>query len=130
MASYKPKPKSKVGTPQPNTLRHMKTETKTEEKYYRIELTALGKKEATGRWGGFDEANAFFSTDAKPTTADFIKVMEKAMDRTVEQQSRYWLDYTIGKLFVQDGWEKVSPMSPEWEYRTQATMSNPVWKEL
>ena len=130
MASYKPKPKSKVGTPQPNTLRHMKTETKTEEKYYRIELTALGKKEATGRWGGFDEANAFFSTDAKPATAEFIKATEKAMDRTFEQQSRYWLDYTIGKLFVQDGWEKVSPMSPAWEYRTPTTMSHAVWKEV
>ena len=129
MASYKPKPKSKVGTPQPNTLRHMKTETKTEEKYYRIELSALGKKETTG-WDGFDEANAFFSTDAKPATAEFIKTMEKAMDRTVEQQSRYWLDYTIGKLFVQDGWEKVSPMSPAWEYRTPTTMSHAVWKEV
>ena len=108
----------------------MKTETKTEEKYYRIELTALGKKEATGRWGGFDEANAFFSTDAKPATAEFIKATEKAMDRTFEQQSRYWLDYTIGKLFVQDGWEKVSPMSPEWDYRTAASMSHAVWQEV
>ena len=108
----------------------MKTETKTEEKYYRIELTALGKKEAVGRWDGFDEANAFFSTDAKPATAEFIKTMEKAMDRTFEQQSRWWLDYTIGKLFVQDGWEKVSPMSPAWEYRTPTTMSHAVWKEV
>ena len=100
-----------------------------DEKHYRIELHADGKKETTG-WDGFDEANAFFSTDAKPTTAEFIKATEKAIDRTFEQQSRYWLDYAIGKLFVQDGWKKVSPMSPEWEYRTQATMSNPVWKEL
>ena len=101
-----------------------------DEKHYRLELSALGKKEATGRWGGFDEANAFFSTDAKPATAEFIKATEKAMDRTFEQQSRYWLDYTIGKLFVQDGWEKVSPMSPEWEYRTPTTMSHAVWKEV
>ena len=100
-----------------------------DEKHYRLELSALGKKETTG-WDGFDEANSFFSTDAKPATAEFIKVMEKAMDRTVEQQSRYWLDYTIGKLFVQDGWEKVSPMSPEWEYRTPTTMSHAVWKEV
>jgi hypothetical protein len=128
MASYKPKPKSKVGTPQPNTLRHMKNEKKN-EKHYRIELTALGKKETTG-WDGFDEANAFFSTDAKPATAEFIKATEKAIDRTFEQESRWWLDYTIGKLFVQDGWEKVSPMSPEWEYRTPTTMSHAVWKEV
>jgi len=102
----------------------------TMEKHYRIELAAYGKKEAVGRWGGFDEANAFFSTDAKPATAEFIKATEKAMDKTFEQQSRYWLDYTIGKLFVQDGWEKVSPMSPEWEYRTPSTMSHAVWKEV
>ena len=101
-----------------------------QEKYYRIELTALGKHERSGRWGGFDEANAFFSTDAKPATAEFIKATEKAMDKTFEQQSRWWLDYTIGKLFVQDGWEKVSPMSPEWEYRTRSTMSHAVWKEV
>ena len=108
----------------------METETKTEEKHYRIELSALGKKEAIGRWGGFDEANAFFSTDAKPATPAFVKVMTKAIDRTFEQQSRHWLDYAVGKLFVQDGWEKVSPMSPEWEYRTAATMSHAVWKEV
>ena len=108
----------------------MKTETKTEEKYYRIELTAYGKKEAVGRWGGFDEANAFFSTDAKPTTKPFVEVMMKAINRTFEQQSRYWLDYAVGKLFVQDGWEKVSPMSPAWEYRTPTTMSHAVWKEV
>ena len=100
-----------------------------DEKHYRLELSALGKKETTG-WDGFDEANSFFSTDAKPATAEFIKATEKAMDRTFEQQSRYWLDYTIGKLFVQDGWEKVSPMSPEWEYRTAASMSHAVWKEV
>ena len=104
-------------------------DTMKEEKYYRIELTAYGKKETTG-FDGFDEANAFFSTDAKPATAEFIKATEKAIDKTFEQQSRYWLDYTIGKLFVQDGWEKVSPMSPEWEYRTPTSMSHAVWKEV
>ena len=100
-----------------------------EEKYYRIELTAVGKKETTG-WNGFDEANSFFSTDAEPATPAFIKVMKKAIDKTYEQQSRHWLDYAVGKLFVQDGWEKVSPMSPEWEYRTPASMSHAVWKEV
>ena len=100
-----------------------------DEKHYRIELHADGKKETTG-WDGFDEANAFFSTDAHIDSPHFHVVMNKAIDRTAGQQSRHWLDYTVGKLFVQDGWKKVSPMSPEWEYRTQATMSNPVWKEL
>ena len=103
--------------------------TMKDEKYYRIELTAVGKKETTG-WNGFDEANAFFSTDAKPTTKPFVEVMMKAISRTFEQQSRHWLDYAVGKLFVQDGWEKVSAMSPEWEYRTQASMNKPVYEEV
>jgi hypothetical protein len=100
-----------------------------DEKYYRIELHADGKKETTG-WDGFDEANAFFSTDEHIDSPHFHVVMNKAIDRTAGQQSRHWLDYTVGKLFVQDGWEKVSPMSPEWEYRTPATMSHAVWKEV
>ena len=100
-----------------------------DEKYYRIELTALGKKETTG-WDGFDEANAFFSTDEHIDSPHFHVVMNKAIDRTAGQQSRHWLDYTVGKLFVQDGWEKVSPMSPEWEYRTATSMSHAVWKEV
>ena len=125
MASYKPKPKSKVGTPQPDTLRHMKNET-----YYRIELHATGKK-FTNKFSGFDSANAFFSTDEKPTTKPFIEVMMKAIKRTGGQEvSHGWVDYAIGKLFYQDGWEPVSVMSPEWEYRTPTTMSHAVWKEV
>ena len=56
--------------------------------------------------------------------------MRKAIKRTFEQQSRYWVSYTVGKLFVQSGWEPISVMSPEWEYRTAATMSHAVWKEV
>ena len=100
-----------------------------DEKYYRVELQADGKKETTG-WDGFDEANSFFSTEAEPTTPAFIKVMRKAIKRTFEQQSRYWVSYTVGKLLVQSGWEPISVMSPEWEYRTAATMSHAVWKEV
>ena len=100
-----------------------------DEKYYRVELHANGKKETTG-WDGFDSANAFFSTDESIDAPHFHVVMNKAIDKIAGQQSRHWLDYRVGKLFVQDGWEDISPMSPEWEYRTPTTMSHAVWKEV
>jgi len=100
------------------------------ETYYRIELHATGKKH-TNKFSGFDSANAFFSTSAKPTTKPFVEVMMKAIKKIGGQQTDHgWTGYAIGKLFYQDGWEDVSPMSPEWEYRTAATMSHAVWKEV
>ena len=99
------------------------------ETYYRIELHATGFK-FTNKFSGFDSANAFFSTNEKPATERFVKVMMRAIKKIGEQNvSHGWVDYAIGKLFYQDGWEKISPMSPEWEYRTPTTMSNAVWKE-
>ena len=45
MASYKPKPKSKVGTPQPNTLRHMKkTQRQLEEEDINVLIANLRKE--------------------------------------------------------------------------------------
>ena len=103
---------------------------KTEETYYRIELHATGFK-FTNKFSGFDSANAFFSTDEKPATKPFVEVMMKAIKKIGGQQvSHGWVDYAIGKLFYQDGWEKISAMSPEWEYRTATTMSHAVWKEV
>ena len=101
-----------------------------DEKDYRIELHAVGKK-WTHKFSGFDEANAFFSTDAKPATAAFIKVMQKAIDKIAGQQLDHgWVDYAVGKLFVRDGWEPVSVMSPAYEYRTAASSHDAVWKEV
>ena len=101
-----------------------------EETYYRIELHATGKRH-TNKFSGFDEANAFFSTNAKPTSKPFVEVMMKAIKKIGEQQvSHGWPGYAVGKLFYQDGWEKVSAMSPGWEYRTPASMSHAIWKEV
>ena len=103
---------------------------KTEETYYRIELHATGFK-FTDKFSGFDSANAFFSTHAKPATKPFVEVMMKAIKHIGGQQvSHGWVDYAIGKLFYQDGWEDINSMSPEWEYRTPSTMSHAVWKEV
>ena len=106
------------------TIRTMK------QTYYRIELHATGFK-FTNKFSGFDSANAFFSTNEKPATKRFVKVMMRAIKKIGEQNvSHGWVDYAIGKLFYQDGWEPVSVMSPEWEYRTPTTMSHAVWKEV
>ena len=104
--------------------------TMKDEKYYRVELHADGKKETTG-WDGFDSANAFFSTDESIDAPHFHVVMNRAIDKIAGQQLAHgWVDYKVGKLFIQDGWEDISPMSPEWEYRTPASMTNPVYEEV
>jgi hypothetical protein len=56
--------------------------------------------------------------------------MKEAIDFYWNQQKRHWLDYAVGKLFVRTGEESISVMSPEWEYRTRASMSNPVYEEV
>ena len=105
------------------------TETKTIMKDYYIELHAVGKKETTG-WDGFDECCAHFSSVHKPASQKFVADMEKAIDFYWNQQKRWWLDYAVGKLFVKTGEEPISVMSPEWEYRTRASMTNPVYEEV
>ena len=100
-----------------------------DEKDYYIELHAVGKKETTG-WDGFDECCAHFSSVHKPATPKFVADMKEAIDFYWNQQKRHWLDYAVGKLFVKTGEEPVSVMSPEWEYRTRASMTNPVYEEV
>lgn len=101
-----------------------------EGKHYYIELHATGFK-YTNKFSGFDSCCAHFSSKAKPATPEFIKDMQKAIDLYGGQQvSHGWVDYAIGKLFVQTGEEPISVMSPAWEYRTRASMSNPVYEEV
>ena len=101
-----------------------------DEKNYHIELHADGFKEGNG-FKGFDSACAHFGTDESIDAPHFHVIMNKAIDKIAGQQlSHGWADYTVGKLFVQDGEEPVSVMSPAWEYRTPASMTTPVWKEV
>jgi hypothetical protein len=100
------------------------------DQHYYTELNAKGFK-YTNKFSGFDSACAHFSTCAKVGTIAFEEAKQDGIKFTGDQEvSHGWVDYTVGKTFVQDGWEKVSPMSPEWEYRTAATMSNPVYTEV
>ncbi len=96
---------------------------------YYIELHATGKK-WTNKFSGFDSACAHFSTTEKPATAPFVQVMMEAIKKIGDQQVAHgWVDYAVGKLFIQCGSEPVSVMSPAWEYRTPASMTTPIWRD-
>ena len=101
-----------------------------DEKYYRVELHADGKKCTDGsRFSGFDSANAFFSTDAEVGSVEFNEAMDKAVFRTGGQEVAHgWKGWTVGALFMQDGAEPVSVMSPAWEYHKGSSF--PTWKEV
>ena len=96
---------------------------------YYIELHATGKK-WTNKFSGFDSACAHLSTTEKPATAPFVQVMMEAIKKIGDQQVAHgWVDYAVGKLFIQCGSEPVSAMSPAWEYRTPASMTTPIWRD-
>ena len=100
------------------------------EKHYYTELHADGFK-YTNKFSGFDSACAHFRTPAKIGTITFEEAKQEAIELIGGQQGSHgWGDYTVGKTFVQTGEEPVSVMSPEWEYRTRASMTNPVYEEV
>ena len=96
------------------------------ENYY-IELHATEIKEKAKHWAT-ETSCAHFESAHKPTTPDFIKDMEKAIAFYWNQEKRGWVDYAVGKLFVQTGEEKVSCMSPAWDYHKGRSF--PVYKEV
>ena len=99
-----------------------------DEKNYYVELHANGFK-YTNKFSGFDSACAHFSTKEIVGTFNFKKMMQKAIDEIGGQEVAHgWVDYTIGKLFVQDGSEPVSVMSPAWEYHKGSSF--PIWKKV
>ena len=101
-----------------------------EEKHYYTELHTTGFK-YTNKFSGFDSACAHFSTEYAPHTRGWLEAQIESIELIGGQQvSHGWVGYTVGKTFGQTGEEPVSVMSPEWEYRTQATMSNPVYEEV
>ena len=97
---------------------------------YYIELHATGKK-WTNKFSGFDSACAHFSTESEPYTPSWVVAQCKAIDLIGGQQTSHgWVDYTVGKTFVENGQEPVSVMSPAWEYRTAASSTTKIWKEV
>ena len=108
----------------------IKTDMKNKENHYYTELHTTGFK-YTNKFSGFDSACAHFSTEHEPYTLGWVTAQVEAIDKIGGQQVLHgWVDYTVGKTFVQTGEEPVSVMSPAWEYRTAATMDTPVWKEV
>ena len=103
------------------TIKNMK-----EEKNYYIELHATEIKDSA-KHDATESVCAHFESAHKPATPDFIKDMKKAIAFYWNQQKRGWVDYTVGKLMVQTGWEPVSVMSPAWEYHKGRSF--PVYKE-
>ena len=101
-------------------------EQKIMKQNYYIELHAVGKKETTG-WNGFDECCAHFSSTHKPATPEFVADMKKAIDFRWNQEKRYWLDYAVGKLFVQAGHEEVTAMCPSY---FEGYRSRPVYEKV
>ena len=101
-----------------------------DEKHYYTELHADGFK-YTNKFSGFDSACAHFSTEYASHTRGWVEAQIKAIELIGGQQTSHgWVDYTVGKTFEQTGEEPVSVMSPAWEYRTPASMTNPVYKEV
>tara|TARA_R100000008_G_C3471299_1_gene109115 strand:- start:163 stop:459 length:297 start_codon:yes stop_codon:yes gene_type:complete len=96
------------------------------ENYY-IKLHATEIKDSAKHYAT-ESCCAHFESAHKPATAGFIKDMEKAIAFYWNQQKRGWVDYAIGKLFVQTGREPVSVMSPAWDYHKGRTF--PVYKEV
>ena len=104
------------------TIKNMK-----EEKNYYIELHATEIKDSAKHYAT-ESVCAHFESAHKPATPDFIKDMKLAIAFYWNQQKRGWVDYTVGKLMVQTGWEPVSVMSPAWEYHKGRSF--PVYKEV
>ena len=103
---------------------------KNDMKNYYTELHANGFKH-TNKFSGFDSACAHFNTDAKIGSIAFLMAQTDAVKLIGGQQvSHGWTGYTIGNTFMQTGWEPVSVMSPAYEYRTEASSNDPVYKEV
>lgn len=100
------------------------------KKNYHVKLHAKGFRH-TNKFSGFDSACAHFSTEYAANTRGWLEAQIEAIELIGGQEvSHGWLDYTVGKTFVQTGEKPVSVMSPAWEYRTPTSMTTPVWKEI
>ena len=96
-------------------------------KHYYTELHAKGFKH-TNKFSGFDSACAHFSTEYASNTRGWLDAQIEAIELIGGQQvSHGWVDYTVGKTFVQTGREEVSVMCPS---HSEGHRSRPVFKEV
>ncbi len=90
-------------------------------------LHATGKESGSG-FKGFDECYAFFSTAASVGSEEFKQERQKAIDKFSGQQLRYgWTGYKVGKTEVEIGREKVTCLSPAYQYGQR---SKAIFKEV
>ncbi len=98
-----------------------------QEKHYHVLLHATGKESGSG-FKGFDECYAFFSTAALVGSEEFKQERQKAIDKFSGQQLRYgWTGYKVGKTEVEIGREKVTCLSPAYQYGQR---SKAIFKEV
>ena len=96
-------------------------------KNYYIKLHATEIKDSAKHYAT-ESVCAHFRSEHKPATAEFVKDMTEAIDFYWNQQKRGWLDYAVGKLFVQTGRKPVSVMSPAYDYHKGRTF--PTYEEV
>ena len=96
-------------------------------KHYYTELHAKGFRH-TNKFSGFDSACAHFSTEYAPSTLGWVSTQMKAIDKIGGQQvSHGWVDYTVGKTYMQTEEVKVSVMCPSY---SEGHRSQPVFEEV
>tara|TARA_Y100001938_G_scaffold42876_1_gene59075 strand:- start:499 stop:801 length:303 start_codon:yes stop_codon:yes gene_type:complete len=96
-------------------------------KNYYIKLHATEIKDSAKHYAT-ESVCAHFRSEHKPATVEFVKDMTEAIDFYWNQQKRGWLDYAVGKLFVQTDRKPVSVMSPAYDYHKGRSF--PVYKEV
>ena len=97
------------------------------ERHYYTELHATGFRH-TNKFSGFDSACAHFSTGSEPYTPSWVVAQCEAIDIVGGQQTRGgWLDYTVGKTYVETGKEEVTAMCPSY---SEGHRSKPVFEEV
>jgi len=96
-------------------------------KHYHTKLNAKGFK-YTNKFSGFDSACAHFSTEYAPHTVGWLNAQIEAIEFTGNQETSHgWVDYTVGKTFVQDGSEELTAMSPSY---FEGHRSQPIFEEV
>ncbi len=94
---------------------------------YYTKLDAKGFK-YTNKFSGFDSACAHFSTEYAPHTVGWLNAQIEAIEFTGNQEiSHGWVDYTVGKTFVQNGSEKLTAMSPAY---SEGHRSQPIFEKV
>ena len=101
--------------------------TMNKQQHYYTEIHAKGFRH-TNKFSGFDSACAHSSTRGKVGTLTFHAAQQEGIEFTGNQQvSHGWLDYTVGKTYVQTGNEEVTATCPSY---SEGHRSQPTYEEV